>query len=202
VEGEIMLASLTKSWIQTLGWPSARTFRACGEDATHLRTFVGLVLGGGLGFVLSLGVGAALGVTGTEFQGLAAAWVRNGTRAPWGSWQVLVPLGILSGFYSSEVFLWVIARLLGGRGSFKVQAYMQSLFYAPLALVQQVLIALPPTGRVAFALVATYSLLPTPTSLKAAHGLSTARAVVTWLIPILLTVVITAVIIALAARRG
>jgi len=197
-----MLANLIASWGRVVLRPSTRVFRACGEDATHLRTLVGLVLGGGLGFVLSLGLGAALGATGSEYQGLAAAWVPHGTRAPWASWQVLVPLGILSGFYSSEAFLWVIARLLGGRGAFKVQAYMQSLFYAPLAIVQQILIGLPPAGRVAFALVAAYSLLPTTTSLKAAHGLSTARAVVTWLIPIILNVVITAVIIALAARRG
>jgi len=197
-----MLTRLIQSWITVLRWPSTSTFRGCEEDATHLRTLVGLVLGGGLGFALSLALGAAQGATGAHFQGLAAAWVRQGTQAPWASWQVLVPLGILSGFYSSEVFLWLIARCLGGHGSFKAQAYLQSLFYAPLALVQQVLIGLRPAGPVAFALIATYSLVPTTTSLKAAHGLSTVRAVVTWLIPVVLNIGITAVIIAMAARRG
>jgi hypothetical protein len=194
------MLSLLRSWARVVAWPSTRVFSAC-EGRSAFRTFVGLVLGGGSGLVLSLGLNRLLAAPGSEYQGLAAAWVERGTQAPWASWQALVPLGVLSGFYSYQVLLWVIARLLGGGGSFGSQAYLQSLFYAPLALVQQVLIGLPHVGRAAFAAVALWSLIPSTTSLKAAHGLSTARSVATWLAPIALNVVVTVVIVALAARR-
>jgi hypothetical protein len=56
---------------------------------------------------------------------------------------------------------------MGGKGSFGTQSYVQSLFYGPLAMVQQVAAAIPDVGRFLFALVAAGSLLPTTTSLKA-----------------------------------
>jgi hypothetical protein len=87
--------------------------------------------------------------------------------------------------------------LLGGKGSFGAQAYAQSLFYAPLAVVQQVFAVTPIIGRPLFFLLAVYSLLPTTTSLKAAHGYSTVRAVITWLLPILLNVVVVYVVVML-----
>jgi hypothetical protein len=59
------------------------------------------------------------------------------------------------------------------------------------------LAVIPGVGRVLFALVAVYSLLLTTTSLRAAHGYSTLRAVLTWVIPILLNLVVVTAVIAL-----
>jgi hypothetical protein len=98
----------------------------------------------------------------------------------------LVPLGVVYGFYSFQIVLFLFARMLGGKGSFGTQSYLQSLFYGPLALVQQVVVVIPAAGRVLFALVALGSLYPTTTSLKAAHGYSSVRAVLTWVLPVLL----------------
>lgn len=111
--------------------------------------------------------------------------------------------GVVFGFYDFQIVLFIFARLLGGKGSFGAQAYVQSLFYGPLAVVQQVFAMMPIVGRPLFALLAVYSLIPTTTSLKAAHGYSTWRAVMTWLMPILLSVVIVAVVVMLIshARR-
>jgi len=106
------------------------------------------------------------------------------------------------GFYSFEIVLFIFARILGGKGSFRSQSYVQSLFYAPLALVQQVVAVFPGVGRAVFILVAAGSLIPTTTSLKAAHGYSSVRAVLTWVIPIILNVVVvTAVILLVSLSR-
>jgi hypothetical protein len=137
--------------------------------------------------------------------GLAAVWVERGTPAPFGGWTIVVPLGVVYGFYTFEIVLFFFARLLGGKGSFGTQSYVQSLFYGPLALVQQVVVAIPEVGVFLFALVAASSLMPTTTSLKAAHGYSSVRAVLTWLIPVVLNVlVITGVVVMLsrAHRQG
>jgi len=133
--------------------------------------------------------------------GLAAIWVRSGTAAPIGNWAVFVPCATVYGFYTFEIVLFIVARLLGGKGSFGTQAYVQSLFYAPLALVQQVLAVIPVAGRPLFVLVAAYSLLLTTTSLKAAHDYSALKAILTWVIPILLNVVVVTVVIMLLSAR-
>jgi hypothetical protein len=98
--------------------------------------------------------------------------------------------------------LFLFARLLGGKGSFGRQSYVQSLFYAPLALVQQVAAVIPGVGRLLFVLLAAGSLVPTTTSLKAAHRYSTARAVMTWVIPIVLNVVVVLAVVVLLTRAA
>jgi hypothetical protein len=109
-------------------------------------------------------------------------------------------LGVVYGFYSFQIVLFLFARLLGGRGSFGTQSYVQSLFYGPLALVQQVAAAIPDVGRFLFALLAAGSLIPTTTSLKAAHGYSSTRAVLTWVLPIILNVVVVIAVVILVSR--
>jgi len=127
--------------------------------------------------------------------GIASIWVATGTQPPFFSWTVIAAVGVILGFYDFQIVLFIFARLLRGQGSFAAQAYVQSLFYAPLAIVQQVFAVTPIIGRALFVLVAVMSLLPTTTSLKAAHGYSTIRAVITWVMPILLNVLVVFVVV-------
>jgi hypothetical protein len=55
-------------------------------------------------------------------------------------------------------------------------------------------------GPLLFALVAVYSLLLTTTSLGAAHGCSTLQAILTWVIPIVLNIVVVIAVILLISR--
>jgi hypothetical protein len=135
-----------------------------------------------------------------EFMGLASVWVKSGTPAPVADWVLLVPLGVVYGFYTFQIVLFLFARVLGGKRSFGTQSYVQSLFYGPLALVQQVVVVTPSVGRLLFALVAVVTLLPTTTSLKAAHGYSSARTVLTWVLPVILNVVVVIGVIVLVSR--
>jgi len=96
--------------------------------------------------------------------------------------------------------LFLFAKLLRGKGTFRDQSYTQSLFYAPLAIAQQALAVTPVVGHAGFAALALASLVPTTTSLKAAHQYSTGRAVLTWVLPIILNVLITIVVVMVSLR--
>ena len=197
-----MLAGLATAWWQAVARPATDTFRRAIPDQSHVKTFAGVLVAAVFGVGLSWIVHSLLHDPQEQFMGLASVWVRSGTPAPFGSWAVVVPLGVAYGFYSFEIVLFIFARILGGKGSFRSQSYVQSLFYAPLALVQQVVAVFPGVGRAVFILVAAGSLIPTTTSLKAAHGYSTVRAVLTWVIPIILNVVVvTAIVLFVSLAR-
>jgi len=190
-----MLAVLAGACWRACARPSTATFRDTLAGQSHVKTLTGVLLAAVLGVGCSWLVHLALQGSRQEFMGLASVWVRTGTPAPVANWAAVVAAGVVYGFYSFEIVLFIFARLLGGKGTFRAQSYAQSLFYVPLAFLQQVLVVVPVIGRVLFALVAVSSLVPTTTSLKAAHGYSTARAVLTWALPVVLNVLVVAGIV-------
>jgi hypothetical protein len=194
--------ALFKSWWQAFRSPQTPVFRDALQHQSNIHTWVGVAVGALLGLGLSWLVSLLSGQPPQAFMGIASIWVAAGTRPPFSSWAVITPLGVVLGFLNFEIVLFIFARLLGGKGSFGAQAYVQSLFYAPLAVVQQVLAVTPIVGHLFFILLALYSLVPTTTSLKAAHGYSTWRAVITWLMPILLNVVVVFVIVMLTISNA
>jgi hypothetical protein len=197
-----MIVSLATSWWNAFTRPWTPTFQGAISGTSHLKTFVGVVLGAVLGLGLSWLTHQLVNPPQQDFMGLASIWVKSSTPPPIGTWAVIVAGGVVWGFYNFEIVLFIAARLLGGRGAFGTQAYVQSLFYAPLSVVQQVLVVIPIVGRLLFALVAVYSLLLTTTSLKAAHGYSTLRAILTWVIPIVLNIVVVTAVIMLTSRAS
>lgn len=198
-----MWDDLIRTWgrVAAHGW-NVGAFADEGGGKGHLKACAGVVAGALVGLAVSVVLGEVTGASKEGFRGLASIYTSR-ARPPVGSWLVVVPIGVVYGFYLFEVILWVAARRLGGRGSFGLQAYMQSLFYAPLSIAQQAAVQVPGTGRWLFFVLAVCSLWPTTTSLRAAHGYSTARAVTTWLIPVALNVAIVAVVIGVVkATRG
>lgn len=195
-----MPVGLVAAWWHASTRPSTDTFRRAIDGESHLKTLGGVLVAAVLGVGLSWVTHQVLHDARREFMGLASVWVRSGTPAPLGTWVVVVPLGVVYGFYTFEIVLFLFARLLGGKGSFGAQSYAQSLFYGPLALVQQVAAVVPTVGPLLFALVAVGSLIPTTTSLKAAHGYSTVRAVLTWVIPVVLNVAVITGVVILVSR--
>jgi hypothetical protein len=195
-----MLAELTTAWWRVCSRPSTDTFRQAASGTSHVKTFAGVLVAAILGVGLSWVAHWFLGDAQAEFMGLASVWVKSGTPAPVANWVLLVPLGVVYGFYTFQIVLFLFARILGGKGPFGTQSYVQSLFYGPLALVQQVVVVTPSVGRLLFALVAVGSLLPTTTSLKAVHGYSTLRAVWTWVLPVILNIVVVIGVIVIVSR--
>lgn len=196
-----MVRSLATSWWRVVLRPWASTFSSELRGKNNTKTFVGVSIAALLGVLLSWSLHQAVGQSQGSFMGLASIWLKSGTPPPIGSWEILVPCGVILGFYDFEIALFIVARLLGGKGSFGTQAYAQSLFYAPLALLQQLFVVMPVVARALFAAAALWSLIPTTTSLKASHGYSMTRAVLTWAAPIVVNIVVVAVVIALIGVR-
>ncbi len=184
-----------KSWWKVFFHPLTSVFQIELGQKSNLRTLVAIAAAAVIGLGLSWLVHLLTGQSPQAYKGITSIWVAPETPAPFASWTMIALLGVILGFFDFEIVLFIFARLLGGKGSFGAQSYAQSLFYAPLAVIQQVLAVMPVIGRPLFFLMAVYSLLPTTTSLKAAHGYSTWRAVVTWLMPIVLNVLVVFVIV-------
>ena len=197
-----MIAGLAVTWWRVCTRPWTAVFIREIPGKSTVRTLAGVTVGALLGLLLSWMAHRVAGDAHGGFMGLASVWVRSGAPPPFANWPVIVAGGIIVGFYDFEIVLFIFARLLGGRGSFGRQAYLQSLFYSPLAVLQQLLVVSPVFARPLFALAAVCSLIPTTTSLNAAHGYSTTRAVLTWVAPIVLNVVaVTAVVMLVSVRR-
>ncbi len=196
-----MATRSVRAWWDACTKPWTETFARAIGDAGHARAFANVALAAVLGVAISWLLHRILAQPGSEFMGLASVWVREGTASPVASWLLVVPFGVVYGFYTFQIVLFLFAKLLRGKGSFCAQSYAQSLFYAPLAIVQQAAAATPVVGRAVFALVALASLVPTTTSLKAVHRYSTSRAVLTWVLPIILNIVITILIVVVSSRH-
>ena len=190
------------SWMNVSLHPWTSVFADELKHKSHIVTFVSITIASLLGLGLSWVIHTLTGQDPNEFKGLVSAWIDSTTQPPFLSWSTIIPLGVIVGFYDFQIVLFIFAWLLRGKGSFGTQAYLQSLFYAPLVIIQQTLIVIPKIGLILFILVAIYSLIPTTNSLKAAHGYSTIKAILTWLLPILLNIIIIYVVTMILISRS
>ncbi len=104
---------------------------------------------------------------------------------------VWVPLGFL--FVMGIIYL--LARALGGQGTYMVQAYVSLLFAVPLGLAGTILGAVPFTGLVTFA-VSIYGVVLQVQAVMAVHRLNSGVASLAIFLPIVLLMVL-AVLLAL-----
>lgn len=111
---------------------------------------------------------------------------------------VLEVIGTLIGFG----ILYVIAKLLGGTGDFKTHYYLPSLYILPLMVLMLVLAIIPILGAIANLVLMVYSLYLLTLAFKEAHGLSTGKAVLVWLLPIVLFIILWVVLFASLLAMG
>lgn len=116
-------------------------------------------------------------------------------------WGLIIGLvaALLFSFVGTGLF-WLMAKLLGGKGEFTRQYYLYSLFGAPIAIAS-ILGILPVIGQVISILLSLYSLYPLTISIREIHGFDTLKAVLSWLVPGIILLVI-AVIMILVAGYG
>lgn len=95
--------------------------------------------------------------------------------------------------------LYIFAMLFGGKGDYKTQSYLYAIYSAPLSIIITVISIIPIIGILAI-IPWLYGLYLLTMALKEAHGYTMGKAVLTWLIPVLILVVIIGIIgIAIAA---
>ena len=108
---------------------------------------------------------------------------------------LVVPLG----FYFVNAFYYVVAVILGGKGSFNAQSYLISLFTVPVGIVSLLVGLIPCVGALVSLGLSLYALLLTMRALGAAHQFSASRALLTTLSPLLLLLIPICLIAVLAA---
>jgi hypothetical protein len=98
---------------------------------------------------------------------------------------ISVPLGFLIGVG----ILWLLARLLGGVGEYGRYAYLSATYTAPLTIVSALLGLVPFVGCLSFILY-IYQIVLSYYATKVEHQLSSGRALIVVLIPIIFTLLL------------
>ena len=122
---------------------------------------------------------------------------------------VSTPIAAIIGLIFGSGFYYLFARLFGGKGNYREQTYLIAIYSAPLSIISSIVSSILIISALAdslllmipFLLVSlgifAYSVYLLTLIFKEAHGLSTGRAILTWLIPLIIMVVI--IILALLA---
>jgi len=106
---------------------------------------------------------------------------------------VMAPIVVLVG--AAVVF--AFAKMLGGKGSLREQFYMSAVLLSPIILLlacAKVLYIVPIIGfllkAAAVFVLEVYALYQITLALRSIHGFSTMRAILSWLLPLLIVTVI------------
>jgi len=161
------------------------------EGAMHVG-LAGLVAG------IIAGLGVLLLGTAIDLAGMGASVGVAGFIAT----VIVTPIMSIIGWLIGSLIYYVIAMVLGGKGNFTTQSYLIALYAAPLSIVTAVIGMIPIIGMLNI-LVSLYGLYLLTLALKEAHKFTTMKAVLVWLIPvILLTLVVLFVGAAFLAGLG
>lgn len=99
---------------------------------------------------------------------------------------ISVPLGFLIGV----AILWLVAKLLGGVGDYGRYAYLNATFTAPLTILSALLGLIPFAGGCIALFVYIYQLVLTYYATKVEHQLSSGRAIIVVLFPVILALLL------------
>jgi hypothetical protein len=143
-------------------------------------------LGLGANYIVKAGIVAGI-ITGIASLNLTSAIISI----------IAYPLiSLVSWLFGSGVN-YVFAKLLGGKGDYTKQSYLLSLYIAPLSIVSAIITSIPVVGVWLSFFVSIYGFYLLTLALKEAHGYSTGRAILTWLIPFVIIAAIVASLVAM-----
>ena len=93
----------------------------------------------------------------------------------------VVPIAFLLG----SAIYFVIAKMFGGTGDVSEQTYLMATFFAPIIVVNAIIGVVPYLGGCVTFFISIYQLVLTYFAIKVSHNLSSGKAIMTILIPIL-----------------
>lgn len=195
-------AGMFQTWIRVLTGPSEATFEQEKESPNAtlstalIWTVIAAVVAAILGFMQSLlFASSAQGLMGMisqmDLPPESAAMIEQMTAS--GLLAGASGAGALAGIVITPiVFLIVvgivhlIARMLGGQGDFGRYAYLSASIGAPVSIVNAFLGFIPVVGGCVVALLSIYSLILNYFAIKVAYSLTSGRAIVVILIPLII----------------
>jgi hypothetical protein len=103
---------------------------------------------------------------------------------------ILTPIVSVIAWLISSGIYYIVAMLLGGKGNYVTQSYLIAIYSAPLSVISVVLSLIPIVGPFIAIIPGLYALYLLTMSLKEAHGFTTGRAVLVWLLPVIVLALI------------
>ncbi len=197
-----MLKEMYEIWTKVLTKPR-ETFRIQARKADYAAAVkhigvAGIIQGVLTGLLLTLGLSAAGSLVGAQYGMFGASL---GLLSIIGL-AIFVPIMAIIGLFIGSGIFYIVARVLGGNGSYQTQTYLMAIYMAPLNLIG-ILAMIPFVGILVSLAVAIYSLYLLTLALKETHKFTTGKAVLTWLIPvIILAVLVLLVMFAIFAATG
>jgi hypothetical protein len=201
------LSETWQTWLRVVASPGEPTFEAERQkpQATLSTALIWMVIAGAIAAVLGLiqTTLAAGAVQSSLAQMLTMADLPPETRA---QLEQVLNSGVLGGlggaslgaiisvplgFLISTGILFLLAKLLGGIGDFGRYAYLNASFSAPLTILSSLLSIIPGLGSCLTIFVAIYQLVLTYYSTKVEHQLSSGKALLVVLLPVILVLLLT-----------
>ena len=191
--------NMIRTWANAVTRPTrafaeeARKKHTLGQGAAHIiisSAVTGILLGatgqlGQFSVLLGTAAGAAAGTAAVVFVVIAS-----------------IALGLISWVVWSAI-LYAFARWLRGKGGYAQQSYLIAIYSAPMGIITSAVAVAsgaasgaPPVaapaiiGTLILLVLALYQLFLLTTALRSAHRYSAARAILTWLIPVIIIVAI------------
>ncbi len=107
---------------------------------------------------------------------------------------ILMPIFSIVAMLIGSGVLYLLAKLFGGKGDFNTQTYLFSLYQAPIILIASLVSFIPFAGTIIVFVIELYALYLLTFALKETHNYSTGRAILTWLVPIIILIITVALI--------
>jgi hypothetical protein len=133
-------------------------------------------------------------------QYLRSIGVRNVAQLNPGTSALEAFIGAFIGFFLMAGLVYLVAKALGGTGSFLEHTYLLALIYVPLEIIASVAGLIPVLGGLIGAAAAIYMIVLVVMAISSAHQLTIGTSIVVVILPAILTVllvVLLAVIIAI-----
>ncbi|HEV8289348.1 MAG TPA: YIP1 family protein [Candidatus Norongarragalinales archaeon] len=118
---------------------------------------------------------------------------------------VTVLIGGLILAFLGSIIVYIFAKAMGGRGDFMTQFYLVGLAVAPIIILKSVVLLIPIIGILLNVLLVLYELVLLTIAIKEAHRLDTAKAFLSWFLPLIIVgviVVLVAATVFIAALTG
>jgi Yip1 domain len=188
--GSRVLSQLPQRYFNALVKPSVATYTADKGDASWSLVWIQLVAWAILDAMLGLLVNFIYPpVTGTTFSRLFTLSTSIGLIG-------VVPLL----FFLLMGIVFLLAKALGGQGTFLEQCNSSLYIQAPLGIFSKLLALIPVVGRVLNSVLSLYGIVLQVFVIMAVHRLSRGKAIATILIP-LVTIGLLAAVIFLIMRK-
>lgn len=110
-----------------------------------------------------------------------------------------LPIVMLIGWIIGSAILYVVAKILAGKGNFAQQSYLIALYTAPLGLIFGIISEIPIVWIIVSFIIGLVSLVYLTIALREAHKITTLRAILIWFIPGIVVAIIALILVAALA---